>query len=231
MRAGVGEAEHGRRDALQQLGDDALVGVQHRQAEARLEIGRERQVEREVDRVDAALRRHLAERCALRAPGSGGALGDRHVLEARRRAGCRAMRSRKARGTRDRRRCASCRRRSACDTGLNSDMLSNGNGALNWNSKLSGRHDTCGITRTPSACSAAERSSTKRCPSGPSMPPSSAVQLTGLPVLRWMAASSSRKKPGPIVACMTPCPTSARHAASASISSSVAARLGTGRPA
>ncbi len=38
------------------------------------------------------------------------------------------------------------------------------------------------------------RSRTSRWPSGPSMPASSAVQLTGRPVRRWIAANSSRKK-------------------------------------
>ena len=56
VRAGVGEAEHGGRVA-QQLRDLGLVGVRDRHAEARLEIGREREVEHQVDRVDAALRR------------------------------------------------------------------------------------------------------------------------------------------------------------------------------
>ena len=37
--------------------------------------------------------------------------------------------------------------RSAGETGWKSDMLSNGNGAFNWNSKMSGRQETCGIDR------------------------------------------------------------------------------------
>src|SRR6266446_1215061 len=93
------------------------------------------------------------------------------------------------------------------------DMLSSGNGAFSWNSTMSGRHDTCGMTRTPRACSAADCSRTARCPSGPSMPPRSAVQLTGRCVRSWIAANWSRKRPGPMVACMTPPAASARQAA------------------
>ena len=44
-----------------------------------------------------------------------------------------------------------------------------------------------------------------------------------------MAANSSRKSPGPSVACIT-LPASARQPASAAISSHAATRLGTGRP-
>ena len=55
--------------------------------------------------------------------------------------------------------------------------------------------------------------------------------VTGRPVARWIAASSSRKKPGPIVACMTPCPASPSAAGERRRSPrAVAARLGTGRP-
>ena len=111
------------------------------------------------------------------------------------------------------------------------DMLSSGNGAFSWNSTMSGRHDTCGMTRTPRACSAADCSRTARCPSGPSMPPRSAVQLTGRWVRSWMAANWSRKSPGPMVACMTPPAASPRQPASVSISRHDATRLGTGRPA
>src|SRR5438876_817912 len=59
------------------------------------------------------------------------------------------------------------------------DMGSSGKGAPRLNSTMSGRQDTCGITRTPLACMAADCSRTARWPSGPSMPPRSAVQLTG----------------------------------------------------
>ena len=58
-----------------------LVGVQHGHAEARLEIGREREIEHEVDGVHAALRRDLAE-VALGERRVGRVLGDLHVGEA-----------------------------------------------------------------------------------------------------------------------------------------------------
>ena len=120
---------------------------------------------------------------------------------------CRSRRGARgcAGGMRDRRRCASCRRGRPRDTGLNSAMLSNGNGALNWNSKLSGRQDTCGTTRDAVGLHRRGALEDVAWPSGPSMPPSSAVQLIGLPVRRLMSANSSRKRPGPSVACMTPC--------------------------
>ena len=41
-------------------------------------------------------------------------------------------------------------------TGLNSDMLSSGNGALNGNTKFGDRQETCGMAPTPSACSTAD---------------------------------------------------------------------------
>ena len=53
MRSGVGEPEDGR-GVGQQLADRGLVVVHHRHAKARLEIGRECEIEDEIDGVHAA---------------------------------------------------------------------------------------------------------------------------------------------------------------------------------
>ena len=112
----------------------------------------------------------------------------------------------------------------------NTDMPSKRNGALNWNSKFSVRHVTCGTTCTPRRTSSRERSSRSRWEPGPIMPARSAVHVTGRPVARAIASNSGKKRSRPTVACTMPRPASPRAPASAWISPRSAARLGTGLP-
>ena len=64
VRAGVRETEHGVRRE-QQLRHLVLVEVHDRDAEARLELGRDAEVEHEIERVHAALAGDLGERALL----------------------------------------------------------------------------------------------------------------------------------------------------------------------
>ena len=49
----------------QQLGDRLLVGIHHGHPEARLEIGCEPEIQRQIRRVDAARGRHVGDRLLL----------------------------------------------------------------------------------------------------------------------------------------------------------------------
>ena len=136
MRAGVGEAEHGRRSDGSSSADRVLVGVRDRDPEARFEVGREAEVEREVDGCAPALGGDASARfCSFEARVRR-ALGDRPCLpSAPPSTRCAAL----AEGGAERRvgvdARSSCAVGSARDRLEDLDMLSKGNGAFHWNSK------------------------------------------------------------------------------------------------
>ena len=97
-------------------------------------------------------------------------------------------------------------------------MLSKGNGSSSWNSKLSGRHVTCGTIASPSRdelprTARADRGASR----GRACPASSAVHVIGRPVLaRDRGELVEEAARGRSVACMMPWPASPSVAASGS---------------